>query len=213
MSEEDNEELESGNLPGYHPFRPPFRYEDVGQKVFDADNNTVLDVRGWGYLKGALNLLDDEAAKLQDRVGLWVVEAMNKHVGYDAAAEYEPPRFVALWKFGEGRGIGIGATMEQAVNDYLIKHSGLQLAADGVQNGTIFIEVFGTEYDPQPKQEEDDWNEPGSDYVLGPEAGHARYMVHRLTFTEYRHTLLSYSPEMDASQLIDNAPGLNEKEL
>lgn len=27
--------------------RPPFRYDPMGQMVFDADNTLVLNVRGW----------------------------------------------------------------------------------------------------------------------------------------------------------------------
>ncbi len=43
--------------------------------VSDQNSNHVLDIRGWGYLQYAD---DDKGAELQDGIGEWVVETLNK---------------------------------------------------------------------------------------------------------------------------------------
>lgn len=43
--------------------------------VSDQNGNHVLDIRGWGYLQYAD---DDKGAELQDGIGEWVVETLNK---------------------------------------------------------------------------------------------------------------------------------------
>ena len=53
----------------------PVRYEDYGTSIFDADNNKVLDVRGWGRLSHKSN-----PEKRQDAIGEFIVEAMNAHI-------------------------------------------------------------------------------------------------------------------------------------
>lgn len=64
----------------YHPFIPPFKYDRDTSKIFDSNNNLILDIRGWGYLtgRGALALSEEEAIKIQDRIGAEIVRAMNK---------------------------------------------------------------------------------------------------------------------------------------
>lgn len=65
----------------FGPFLPPFVYEEEGACISDADGKRIVDVRGWGYLTGgggcALNLHPDKAKAIQDRIGAFLVAAMN----------------------------------------------------------------------------------------------------------------------------------------
>lgn len=66
----------------FHPWIPPFRYEPNAQIIQDAQNNRLLDIRGWGYLTGSGQALAtphsfDEAAKIQDRIGELVATRLN----------------------------------------------------------------------------------------------------------------------------------------
>ena len=62
-------------------WKAPFRYDEEGQTIWDANNQRVLDVRGWGYLtgkgSGALGLDEASAIKIQDDFGEGVVKALN----------------------------------------------------------------------------------------------------------------------------------------
>lgn len=71
----------------YAPWKPPFRYNVEGQWIEDTQGQRLLDVRGWGFLtgKGACNLDEDDAAKIQDAIGVHVTELMN------ADASLRPP--------------------------------------------------------------------------------------------------------------------------
>lgn len=64
----------------YYPFIPPFKYDRDGYCIFDSKNDMIADVRGWGYLtgRGALALSEEEAIKIQDRIGAEVARAMNE---------------------------------------------------------------------------------------------------------------------------------------
>jgi len=64
----------------YHPFIPPFKYDADTSKIFDSKNNVIVDIRGWGYLtgRGALALSEEEAIKIQDRIGAEIARTMNK---------------------------------------------------------------------------------------------------------------------------------------
>lgn len=61
-------------------FKPPFKYEPMGQTIVCENNSMALQVRGWGNLMGANGLDHDTAAKMQDQFGVWVAEQLNKAV-------------------------------------------------------------------------------------------------------------------------------------
>jgi len=65
----------------YKHFKPPFRYDSEGQKVFDSEGNMVADIRGWGYLtgRGGLDLSPDIAEKVQDEMGLRVAMLLTEN--------------------------------------------------------------------------------------------------------------------------------------
>jgi len=74
----------SKTMPGsalYGPWKAPFRYDEMGCWIEDANGKRLLDLRGWGYLTGqgcgALGTTQDAAAAIQDRVGRRVVELLN----------------------------------------------------------------------------------------------------------------------------------------
>jgi hypothetical protein len=50
---------------------PPFRYDDCGAFITDANGDRILDMRGWGHLtgQGAHGLKHDAATKIQDQTG------------------------------------------------------------------------------------------------------------------------------------------------
>ncbi len=50
----------------------PVRYDNYGQKIFDADNNLILDVRGFGRLQYLIG-----GAEIQDNIGEYVAECIN----------------------------------------------------------------------------------------------------------------------------------------
>lgn len=66
-------------------WKAPFRYDEEGTMIWDANNERVLDVRGWGYLTGkgsaALGLPPEEAATIQNDLGKIVVQSLN--LGWD----------------------------------------------------------------------------------------------------------------------------------
>jgi hypothetical protein len=59
-----------------HCFRKPFHYDDYGQNIFDANNNHVLELRGWGHIQ---HLFPNEqiAGKAQDDIGRFIVDLLN----------------------------------------------------------------------------------------------------------------------------------------
>lgn len=52
--------------------KPPFYYDDYGQKIFDKDNNIALDVKAWGLIQR-----EENAEEIQDNFGKMVAEALN----------------------------------------------------------------------------------------------------------------------------------------
>ena len=69
----------------YSPFKPPFRYDDLGCFIVDSEERKLLDLRGWGFLTGggleALGMSNEAAEKIQDSIGKRIVELINKDAG------------------------------------------------------------------------------------------------------------------------------------
>lgn len=65
-------------------FKKPFKYDENGQFILDAENTIVLEVRGWGRLtgkgRGGLGLSPDEAVDLYDRFGERVAKLLNENM-------------------------------------------------------------------------------------------------------------------------------------
>jgi hypothetical protein len=65
----------------YHPWKPPFRYDNDLCGILDSEGNRILDIRGHGFLTGqgigGLGLDSEEAMKIQDRIGEYIVGLMN----------------------------------------------------------------------------------------------------------------------------------------
>ena len=57
----------------------PVRYYDQTQQIFDAENNLVADVRGWGRISHL-----DRAEERQDAIGQFIADAMNEKIAGDA---------------------------------------------------------------------------------------------------------------------------------
>lgn len=55
-------------------YRKPFHYDNYGQIIFDADNNHVLDIRGWGRIQ-----YKDNAEAKQDAFGQFVCNLLNEN--------------------------------------------------------------------------------------------------------------------------------------
>jgi len=53
-------------------YKPPFSC--IETMIFDADNNHVADVRGWGRIQ-----YKEHPEALQDTIGECVVDALNAH--------------------------------------------------------------------------------------------------------------------------------------
>lgn len=65
-------------------FKPPFKYEPMGQTIYCEGANgpsMCLQVRGWGNLTGggANNLPHEKAEYVQDEFGQWVCDAINRY--------------------------------------------------------------------------------------------------------------------------------------
>jgi hypothetical protein len=56
----------------FEVLKPPFRYDDYGQMIFDSENNFVLDVRAWGLLQ-----YKENGEMLQGDFGNKVAEGIN----------------------------------------------------------------------------------------------------------------------------------------
>lgn len=65
----------------WHPFIPPFHYDDQAQFIQDAENHLLLDIRGWGFLtgqgSGGLGLNDVDALAIQDEIGRRITALLN----------------------------------------------------------------------------------------------------------------------------------------
>lgn len=53
--------------------RRPVRYCAVGQRIYDSDNETVLEVRGWGRLQAF-----HDGERRQDAIGEMVARMINE---------------------------------------------------------------------------------------------------------------------------------------
>jgi hypothetical protein len=54
-------------------YKKPFHFDEYGQMIFDANNEHVLDIRGWGRIQ----YLPDAEAK-QDTFGRFVADMLNE---------------------------------------------------------------------------------------------------------------------------------------
>ena len=59
----------------------PVRYESSGTCIFDADNNMVANVRGWGRISYM-----DSPEKKQDKMGEFISQAINEKL---AGGDYD----------------------------------------------------------------------------------------------------------------------------
>jgi hypothetical protein len=71
-------------------YKPPFRFDEGGGFIWDANNNHVADVRGWSHIAKHAS-----PEKLQDAVKELIVEALNKlwedeakHAGWPGGTDY-----------------------------------------------------------------------------------------------------------------------------
>jgi len=72
------------SVPCYAPFKPPFKYDGMGQCVFDNDGQLILNIRGWGFLTGTgggLGYDAEKAASIQDKIGERITQIMNEDAG------------------------------------------------------------------------------------------------------------------------------------
>ncbi len=67
----------------YAPFKPPFRYCNVGNCIYDNNNELIVDIRGWGYLtgKGSLGYTAQLAVSVQDKIGERIARFMSGDLG------------------------------------------------------------------------------------------------------------------------------------
>lgn len=72
----DIKEIANTLIRGEKVLSFPLKYDDMGQTIFDAKGNMVLQIRGWGRLQYHSDG-DEAASKLQDDIGKWVVETLN----------------------------------------------------------------------------------------------------------------------------------------
>lgn len=56
-----------------------YRYDNLGQVVLNQDGKEILQIRGWGYLTGvgSLRLSCEEATKIQEDLGTYIVNRLN----------------------------------------------------------------------------------------------------------------------------------------
>lgn len=62
-------------------YKRPFRYDPLGQYIFDANGNMVLSVRNWGYLESKFG--EKNAEVIQDLFGTMVSDVLNKNLEID----------------------------------------------------------------------------------------------------------------------------------
>ena len=67
----DTQELELGEIP--LPIKYPVHYSELGTYIYDADNNMIADVRGWGWIQ----YMDNPEA-IQDNMGKFIADAINE---------------------------------------------------------------------------------------------------------------------------------------
>lgn len=60
------------------PWKAPFRYDDFGTQIVDANGERALDVRGWGFLTATKGMGMDPAKEAQDKLAALVVGLLNK---------------------------------------------------------------------------------------------------------------------------------------
>lgn len=88
MPKMDLREKEIGELIKF-----PLRFDDYGgQMIFDADENMVCQVRGWGRLQYRIEdgkkIHDPEnGAMLQDFIGNWIADTLNRAAEKDVEIE------------------------------------------------------------------------------------------------------------------------------
>ena len=51
----------------------PLKYDEYGQKIYDADNTLLADIRGWGHFQ-----YFEKGEELQDNFGRMLVNAYNE---------------------------------------------------------------------------------------------------------------------------------------
>lgn len=61
----------------HHTIKPPFRYDNDGQMIFDSNNTMVLDVKGYGYIAAGVQYNHCEACAIQDEFGEFTANALN----------------------------------------------------------------------------------------------------------------------------------------
>ena len=74
----------SASVPCYAPFKPPFKYDCMGQCIFDDEGQLILDMRGWGFLTGTgggLGYDSEKAASIQDKIGERIAQIMTEDAG------------------------------------------------------------------------------------------------------------------------------------
>lgn len=74
-------------------FKQPLRYDNEVQRIFDADNRLVVDVRAWGYLSSTIKN-QQLAMQIQDELGEMIAKAFN-HC-------YSKPNSINTVLYGEG---------------------------------------------------------------------------------------------------------------
>ena len=76
--EEDNSDMFDCITKKYTELDAEFEYRQRDQMVL-ADGEEVISIRGYGYLTGVggLKLPHDEAAKIQDEFGQYIVDKLN----------------------------------------------------------------------------------------------------------------------------------------
>lgn len=64
----------------YAPFKPPFKYDEMGNYIFDSEGNMIVDVRGWGFLTGigAMGYDQEKAMRIQDGIGHRIARIMTE---------------------------------------------------------------------------------------------------------------------------------------
>lgn len=59
-------------------FSPPFKYDRSGTIILDSNGNSVVDIRGWGYLSNQLG--PDAAINVQDHLGEFIANQLNENL-------------------------------------------------------------------------------------------------------------------------------------
>ena len=57
-------------------YKPPYRYCNLSQTVFDAYNTSVCDIRGYGHLQHRV----DKPEVVQDQMGEKIAELLNSEL-------------------------------------------------------------------------------------------------------------------------------------